>query len=511
MASILLGVVAAPSTPIAAAGHLGRGDSSLATGAVIEGVVTDPSGAPVPMAGVFLQHQLIGSFVTTDASGRYRFTDLPAGTATVRVQAPWASVLADEWFEDAYALEQATVLSIGAGSTVEADVQLNVGGTVSGRVTDASGAPVAEACIELNDWGPDCFDVTDAAGRYEVRGVNPGASLVCARPPFGSPLGYGCHGGAISFGSAAPVAAALGTVAAGVDIVLDRSGVLTGSLQDSSGTPVAGLVLLYDDDFRGAPGESGPTLAQALTPDGRFSVEGLSAGRYRIVGQGFEIEGLDPPSRSVSIAPGRTTSVVLRYRGGGAVAGAPTTPLAAPGDGRVRLTWRAPGNSGDAAITDYVVQFSSNRGRSWTTFDDGVRSSTGASVTGLTNGRSYVFRVAARTAAGVGAFSESSRAATPRTLPGVPRSLTGRPGVTSVVLSWSAPSSNGGAAITDYVVQFSSNRGRSWTTFDDGVRASTGAQVTGLATGREYVFRVAARNVAGTGASTSASAPVRPR
>jgi hypothetical protein len=140
-----------------------------------------------------------------------------------------------------------------------------------------------------------------------------------------------------------------------------------------------------------------------------------------------------------------------------------------------------------------------------------VRSTTGATVTGLTNGRAYVFRVAASNGAGVGTYSSRSSVVTPRTVPGAPRSLSGRAGRRSVSLTWAAPSSNGGAAITDYVVQFSSNNGSTWRTFSDGVRSSTGATVTGLTAGTSYVFRVAAKNAAGTGPYTAKSATVRPR
>jgi len=74
----------------------------------------------------------------------------------------------------------------------------------------------------------------------------------------------------------------------------------------------------------------------------------------------------------------------------------------------VNLAWTAPAANGGAAITDYAVQLSSNNGTTWTTFTDLISSATTASVTGLTKGLSYVFRVAAVNAAGTGAFSAKS-------------------------------------------------------------------------------------------------------
>jgi len=69
----------------------------------------------------------------------------------------------------------------------------------------------------------------------------------------------------------------------------------------------------------------------------------------------------------------------------------------------------------------------------------------------------------------------------------------------AVRLSWRAPTTTGGAPVTDYVVQFSRNNGLSWTTFQDGVSSATTATLRGLAFGNRYVFRVAASNFAGQG------------
>lgn len=45
-------------------------------------------------------------------------------------------------------------------------------------------------------------------------------------------------------------------------------------------------------------------------------------------------------------------------------------------------------------------------------------------------------------------------AAVAATVPGAPTGLTPTPGSTQVGLSWTAPASDGGAAISDYTVQY---------------------------------------------------------
>ena len=96
------------------------------------------------------------------------------------------------------------------------------------------------------------------------------------------------------------------------------------------------------------------------------------------------------------------------------VPAAPTNVAGTPGNTRVSLAWTAPTNSGGAAITDYIVQFKTTAATSWTTFSDGTSTSTSATVTGLTNGTGYVFRVAAINAAGTGSWSATSAGIAPR-------------------------------------------------------------------------------------------------
>jgi hypothetical protein len=88
--------------------------------------------------------------------------------------------------------------------------------------------------------------------------------------------------------------------------------------------------------------------------------------------------------------------------------------------------------------------------------------------------------------------------------------VTGTAGNAQVSLSWTAPSSNGGASITDYTIQYSSNSGSTWTTFSHTASTATTATVTGLTNGTAYVFHVAAVNSAGTSSYSTNSSSVTP-
>ncbi|TSA05943.1 MAG: hypothetical protein D4R77_07090, partial [Planctomycetaceae bacterium] len=190
--------------------------------------------------------------------------------------------------------------------------------------------------------------------------------------------------------------------------------------------------------------------------------------------------------------------------------GAPTNVVGTYGNGLVNLAWSAPLANG-SPITDYTIQYSSNSGGSWTSFAHVASTATTANVTPLSNGTSYLFRVAAVNAVGTGSFSANSAAVTPMTTPDAPTSLSGTYGDQLISLSWTAPAVNGGSAVSDYSIQYRTNvLGSSWSTFNDGVSATAWTIVTPLTNGTSYLFRVAAVNAVGIGAYCAESAPFTP-
>ena len=191
------------------------------------------------------------------------------------------------------------------------------------------------------------------------------------------------------------------------------------------------------------------------------------------------------------------------------VPGRPTSVVAASGNGQLAVTWSAPVSTGGSNITHYAVKYSSNSGVTWTTFVRPASTATSCTVTGLTNGTSYIIKVIARNAVGISLPSANSAPATPATVPGRPTSVVAASSNDQLAVSWTA-ASNGGSNITHYAVKYSSNSGVTWTTFVRPASTATSCTVTGLTNGTHYVFKVLARNAVGISLSSANSAPATP-
>jgi subtilisin family serine protease len=181
---------------------------------------------------------------------------------------------------------------------------------------------------------------------------------------------------------------------------------------------------------------------------------------------------------------------------------------AVPGNRTVALKWSGPASNGGTAVTDYMIQRSASPTTGWATVSDGVGTATTYTVTGLTNGARYYFRVLAKNAMGTGAPS-GVVSQIPRTVPSAPV-LTATAGHGRVALKWTAPSSTGGSAVARYVVQRSTRATSGWASLSTTVPATARSYTaTGLHNGTRYYFRIAAINGAGASAWRTVSAVPR--
>jgi uncharacterized repeat protein (TIGR02543 family) len=168
----------------------------------------------------------------------------------------------------------------------------------------------------------------------------------------------------------------------------------------------------------------------------------------------------------------------------------------------VRFT--APATTGGAPITSYTVTASTGQTCVLTpTFPNPLVCNFSNT---LTNGTTVTFTVRANNGAYTSDTSTATIAVTPATVPGAPTGLTAtssEPG--KATITFTAPTDNGGSAVTDYVVT-SSPGGFTCVT----ANPSTGCEITGLTNGTAYTFTAVARNSVGNSVNSGPSAAVTP-
>ena len=174
----------------------------------------------------------------------------------------------------------------------------------------------------------------------------------------------------------------------------------------------------------------------------------------------------------------------------------PTGVTATPGHGQVTLTWD---NPTDATITRWQVQQKQGSGSygPWRDVPNSTASTTSHTVTDLTNGTAYGFRIRAVNTVGNGAVSDEVTAA-PLQLPSKPTGVTATPGHGQVTLTWDNPDD---ATITRWQVRQKQGSGSygPWRDVPNSNASTTSHTVTGLSNGRAYSFRIRAVNAGGNG------------
>lgn len=157
------------------------------------------------------------------------------------------------------------------------------------------------------------------------------------------------------------------------------------------------------------------------------------------------------------------------------------------------LSW--PAVNATSKVTNYLVDVSTD-GTTWVPVSKKVSTSTSLALSGLKLGTTYQVRVAAVNANGVGEYVYGSftTLATVSTAPTglVPSGVSG----SGFTLNWNDPSTNGGAAISDYVVEINGG-GFNWTPVAHSPSSSTSMDITGLNPGVKYSVRVKAVNRVG--------------
>ncbi len=269
----------------------------------------------------------------------------------------------------------------------------------------------------------------------------------------------------------------------------------------NGGEAITDYVVEYATTAAGSNTPTWTTFVDGVSVTTSATVTGLTnATQYQFRVSAVNVIGRGAASATITVAP--------VYAG---VAGAPRALTAVAGRMKLTLSWQAPFSNGGFTITDYAIETSTDSGTTWTRFADSVTTATSATLTVPTGGVTYQVRVRAVNSFGLGEASNIAEATpTANGGPSAVRNVVATAALLSATISWTVPLDNGGGAITEYVVDYTTD-GENFAGTRRTSSFTRSAVFTGLAGGVPHTFRVRALNLFGTGIEgTAVVTPVAP-
>jgi len=242
------------------------------------------------------------------------------------------------------------------------------------------------------------------------------------------------------------------------------------------------------------------TLRQVPASSTSYTVTGLTNGTpYRFLVRSENSIGLGAYSAPAEATPSPTAPA------------APTGLAAVPGNGRATVSWTASSNGGSPLLRYWIRVENPTTGAQIGALREVPGSATSFTVTGLTNGTPYRFRVRAENAVGLSSYTAPSNTAIPMaTAPAAPTGVTATPGSGEATVSWNL-SSNGGSPVLRYWVRVENpTTGAQIGALQEVPGSATTFTVTGLTNGTPYRFRVRAENAVGLSSYSAPSGTVTP-
>ena len=148
-------------------------------GTTVEGRIADNAshvGVPGVTVTLWTQKGDLRYSATSDSSGSFHISDVQSGEYRSRYEKPGFLQLELPRFGE-------PMLRVGYGGSARVDVELTHFSTLSGRVLDPDGAPLAKAKVEI---GPYTDAETDNDGRFTLTDLRPGTYTMRATVPAGS-------------------------------------------------------------------------------------------------------------------------------------------------------------------------------------------------------------------------------------------------------------------------------------------------------------------------------------
>ncbi len=168
--------------------------------------------------------------------------------------------------------------------TPNINFRLDVGGTISGIVTDAQGNPIERAWVETEsvDGNGRSYARTGPDGSYKTIGLASGEYRVDV---WAGGYLHEYYDGAWQLDSATLVAVIEGKDTPNINFSLDIEGTISGIVTDTYGSPIEGALV------SATSADSGVSAGTTTAPDGSYGVHGLASGDHIVWASAVGYEG----------------------------------------------------------------------------------------------------------------------------------------------------------------------------------------------------------------------------
>ncbi|MCI5225101.1 MAG: carboxypeptidase regulatory-like domain-containing protein [Candidatus Electrothrix sp. AX2] len=249
------------------------------TGAISGRVTDGTAGIPDVRIDVYNNYSWLAS-ADTDENGNYTVIGLPAGEHKVKFS-EYNSNYADEWYNDKGGLYDADPVSVTVNSTTpDIDAILEPGGSISGTVTDTSGAGIPGVIVYVFDNYPFWLGSagTDENGNYTVIGLPAGEHNV----EFST-----YNSNYIKELYPDQVSVTVNATTSNIDAVLELGGSISGTVTDSSGAGIQNISIYIYNNYSpiGNPTET--------DENGKYTVTGLPVGEYKVLFSDYDDNYVD--------------------------------------------------------------------------------------------------------------------------------------------------------------------------------------------------------------------------
>ncbi len=272
---------------------------------------------------------------TTETNGQYTISGLPAGKYEVEFSVPEESPLnfITQFYDDKSSPAEAAQVPVVAGvATREIDAELEEGGWITGKVTNALTAdPIAgiQVCaFSKHSFGGHCSP-TNSEGKYTIASLASGEYTVAFSSPFGGSLNYipQYYDDKASLSEASEVSVTVGEESAGINDQLNEGGLIAGRVTDAStSAAINGLLVCA------FPASSEGELAGCAftSPNGEYTISGLPGGQYKVGFGGGEAYITQYYNNQYSFAEAQAITVVVKNVASGINAAMEHGPAKAP-------------------------------------------------------------------------------------------------------------------------------------------------------------------------------------